>query len=124
MNNIHMIGHVGFSELKEVNDKKILNFSIALDESKKVNDEWITKTTWVPVTLFGDRAVRCSNIKKGDLLYCRGKLSIDTYTDDTGNKRKNVKVLGEYIRNLTPKKKETHANVMREVNELCEAMGI
>jgi single-strand DNA-binding protein len=73
-------GYVGTSELRTTNDgRDVLNFSVAHSEKVKGVDT----TTWVRVSVFGNRATSLSNwIVKGVHVTCIGALKISQYEKD------------------------------------------
>lgn len=63
----------------------IVNFSVAVNNNRKVGENWEKVTTWFKVTAFGKLAERVNeNVTKGSLVFCEGRLGIDW---ETGNPR-------------------------------------
>ncbi|HSW65442.1 MAG TPA: single-stranded DNA-binding protein [Dissulfurispiraceae bacterium] len=66
--------------------KPMLSFSIAVNQSYKVGNEWIDKPpVWLDVVLFGDAASKhADSFRKGDKVLVLGKLSRREWTDREG----------------------------------------
>lgn len=73
----------------------ICNFSIAVNESWKQDDEWKKKTAFVDINVWGDRGILCSErLKKGDPVLIEGKLTFEQWEKD-GQKRSKLSVTAE-----------------------------
>jgi single stranded DNA-binding protein len=56
------------------------------------------QTTWVGVTVFGDRAAELApTLKKGMQLYVTGRLSLDKWTGRDGHERTGISVAAGHI---------------------------
>ncbi len=102
LNKIQVIGRIGQVEIIATKDGgKVLKFSLATNESRKVNDVWESETTWFNCVVFGKAADWLSEkLKKGLLLYVDGKMKNNSYTNKLGEKRdfwqivtKDVKIM-------------------------------
>lgn len=82
-------GYVGNADLRTTNDgKPVLNFSVAHSEKPKGGEE---KTTWVRVSVFGNRAEALSNwIVKGAHVTAVGALRVGLYESRDGKTTLNV----------------------------------
>lgn len=78
---IQIIGHVGKdAEVKDVNGKKVINFSVAHTEKYKDNQgNQQEKTTWVDCAKWGDQTAVAQYIKKGGQVYVEGMPEIRTW---------------------------------------------
>jgi single-strand DNA-binding protein len=77
VNKVILIGRLGQDpEIKNVNGKKVANFSIATTESyKDKNGQKVENTEWHNIVIWGGLAdVVESYVHKGDQLYLEGKL--------------------------------------------------
>ena len=82
MNNVNLLGRISTDlNIRESNNKKILNFSIAINDNKD-------KASFIPVVAFDSVAENISKYqKKGNQIGVSGFLQDNTYTDKEGNKR-------------------------------------
>lgn len=77
-------------------------FSVAYDNGKDKNGEKIS--CFVDCITFGKSAQNAKlYLKKGDLIYIDGNLSVTTYEGKDGIKRKGVSILVNMFRILTPR---------------------
>jgi len=80
LNEIAIIGNLGADpEIRTVGDRKVANFSVATSE------KWATgeRTDWHRVAVWGKLAdVVEQYVKKGDRLYCKGRMEYGTYEKD------------------------------------------
>lgn len=60
----------------------VCKFSVANSRSFKQGDEWKEKTSWFNVVVFGDEALRTSQLKKGELVLVDGRVEIQKGNDD------------------------------------------
>ena len=79
LNDVKIIGNVGSLDLGE----KHTHLSIAINESYKPKDseEWVDKTAWINVVMFGmsKDKVEKQGIQKGDTILIMGKLDSSEY---------------------------------------------
>ena len=92
MNNVNLLGRISTElNLKEINNKKILNFSIAINDIKD-------KTSFIPITAFDTLAENISKYqKKGNQIAISGFLQDNNYTDKDGNKRYSLNVVASRV---------------------------
>lgn len=84
----------------------IATLSVGASYRTKEDDEWVEKTDWVRVTLFGQKAEYAEQyIEKGHLVYIEGPQKTRSYEDSEGNTRYST---------------ETHANVMNHYGRLAK----
>ena len=60
----------------------ICKLAVAINESRKVNNEWKTETSFLDVTCFDKTAERAAQMTKGDGIYVEGKLKQETWEKD------------------------------------------
>ncbi len=66
------------------------------DRRKNANGEWVEETTFVDVTLWGRTAeVACEYLTKGSPVLIEGRLKLDTWEGNDGQKRSKLRVTGE-----------------------------
>ncbi len=64
------------------------------DRRKNANGEWIEETTFVDVTLWGRTAEIASEyLSKGSPTFIEGRLKLDTWETNDGQKRSKLKVI-------------------------------
>ena len=82
---VDFVGHIGSdAEIKEFNGKRYIAFTVATSERfKDAQGNTVSRTTWVSCLKPGDGAV-VNYLKKGTQVYCRGNLSVKTYTGKNG----------------------------------------
>lgn len=98
MNNVTtLIGRLGDKPTcRNLNDGRVANLSIATDDGYKGRDgNWVKRTTWHRVTVFGNKSVDYieANYGKGDLIQFSGRLSY-SQTERDGVKYNNVELIG------------------------------
>ncbi len=71
------------------------------DRRKSANGEWVDETTFVDVTLWGRTAeVAGEYLTKGSPLLVEGRLKLDSWETQDGQKRSKLKVVGERMQLL------------------------
>lgn len=82
---VDFVGYIGSdAEIKEFNGKRYIAFNVATSERfKDAQGNPVSRTTWVSCLKPGDGAV-VNYLKKGTQVYCRGNLSVKTYTGRNG----------------------------------------
>lgn len=82
---VEFVGHIGAdAEIKDFNGKRYIAFNVATSERfKDAQGNPVSRTTWVSCLKPGEGSV-VNYLKKGTLVYCRGNLSVRTYTGRNG----------------------------------------
>ena len=71
------------------------------DRRKNASGEWVEETTFVDVTLWGRTAEVVSEyLSKGSPILIEGRLKLDTWETNDGQKRSKLKVIGERMQML------------------------
>ncbi|MFO0911907.1 MAG: single-stranded DNA-binding protein [Pirellulales bacterium] len=71
------------------------------DRRKSATGEWIDETTFVDVTLWGRTAeVAGQYLSKGSPVFVEGRLKLDSWETNDGQKRSKLRVVGERMRLL------------------------
>lgn len=100
MNKVELIGRLGFDAKQSFTrtGKLALNFSLAVDDSKKTDKGWErVGTNWINVTYFCNPEDGAPALKKGALVYVFGKLQVRQFTDRDGVKKYATSVLAKEI---------------------------
>lgn len=96
LNKVMVIGNVGHEPkiFSFQNGKKKASFSVACSNRyRDANGEQKEQTTWVNCTAFGGLAEVIENyVSKGSQLFVEGKLSVNNFTDQQGNKKSVTEV--------------------------------
>ena len=110
LNKVMLIGNLGADpEVKETSGGTVAKIRLATTEAIKRKDksEWEEITTWHNVTLFNKNAKFCKEyLKKGACVYVEAKLRNDKWTDDKGNDRYGIDIIGHSIQGVGNYKKE------------------
>jgi len=83
--------------------QSVAKFDIAVNRRYKDNTsgEWKDDTVFVPVVVWGPAAERCKDrLKKGSPVHVEGRLSLNEWTDKTGQKRKTMEVISRRLQFL------------------------
>ena len=121
-NNIAISGNVGQdSELKDVNDNKVLNFNVGSNVPIKTDDGYKDKPIWYQVALWGKKGENLEEyIKKGTPLTVFGEITDAVGYVDKANiaqtsirvKAHNIKLHGSKSNGEAPKE-----NTSSEIND-------
>lgn len=97
------------SELRSANNgTAILNFSVAVNDRRKVGEEWQDVPNYIDCVVFGPRAVSLHNLlKKGDKVAIDGKLRWSSWETKEGSKRSKLEVVVDEMELMSaPKQKQ------------------
>lgn len=77
----------------------ILNFSVAVNHSRKVDGEWVDEPNFIDVVAFGDLADNVSeSLEKGNRVSVTGRLQQRSWEDkETGAKRSKIEVVAASV---------------------------
>ena len=71
------------------------------DRRKNASGEWVDETTFIDVTLWARQAeVACEYLSKGSSVLIEGRLKLDSWENNEGQKRSKLKVIGERMQML------------------------
>lgn len=89
-----VIGNLGKdAEVKKLNEKEFVSFSVAHTEYTKNNDGTKSENTiWVSVLWYGNGGNLLNYLKKGAKVFVRGNLSTRIYTDSNNKSHSIVNV--------------------------------
>ena len=117
INEVRISGNVGKLDFKETTKTAVLNISVACNQNRKVNDEWVTDTDWFNVTTFGDTAERLNDrLKIGDTILVSGRLKTNTYEVE-GEKRKSTNIMAYSVDVLQAKADRPNQSQQEEDND-------
>ncbi|QEK37923.1 single-stranded DNA-binding protein [Candidatus Cytomitobacter indipagum] len=97
VNMVMIIGNLGNDpEVRDGKGTKIAKFSVATSEEwmNKESGKKFSRTDWHRVAVFNPQLVDIASkyLKKGSLVYIRGRLRPSSWVDDAGQKRTTVEV--------------------------------
>jgi single-strand DNA-binding protein len=79
----------------------VTDIRLAVNDRRKRGDEWVDETTFLDVTLWGRQAeVAGEYLSKGSPVLIEGRLQLDTWETNEGEKRSKLKVVGERMQML------------------------
>jgi single-strand DNA-binding protein len=105
-NKVIMLGNITRDiELSYTNSgMAIANFGIALNNRRKTQNGYEDKAVFVDVKAFGKTGEAIANhFSKGSKIYIEGKLELDQWTDQAGNKRSKLYVIADNFEFVLPK---------------------
>lgn len=82
---LQIIGNLGKDAIiNTVNNKTVINFSVAHTEKFRSNDEWKTKTTWVECSYWTDKTGIAPYLKKGTQVFVEGSPEVREFKRNDG----------------------------------------
>ena len=104
-NSVILVGRLTRDPLVRFTPKgqAVASFDIAVIRRYKdsTSGEWKDDTCFVPIVVWGPSAERCRDrLKKGSPVHVEGRLSMDEWTDKTGQKRKTMQVISRRLQVL------------------------
>lgn len=100
MNTVTIFGNLGADpEIRNTaNGLVVANLSLATNERKKENGEWVDHTEWHRVTVFGKQAEVCGKfLTKGSKVLVQGKLRTRKFQDKNGQDRWSTEILADSV---------------------------
>ena len=86
------------AELKQTSGGALVKMRIAVNDRRKVNDQWTDVANYVDVIMFGTRAESVSRfLTKGKQVGIDGRLRMDEWTSEDGQKRSKLEVYADNI---------------------------
>lgn len=119
VNKVILVGTVGKDpEIRNTQNSKVANFSLATNESyKDKNGEKKTVTEWHSIVIWGKLAdVVEKYVKKGNHLYIEGKLSTRSWDDNNGIKRYVTEVI-VYAMTMLPSAQKAGEGQQEKIQE-------
>lgn len=110
INKVILLGNLGHDvSYREFENGQVAQFSVATTEKgykTKDGKDIPDKTEWHNVVLSGGLAkVAKDYLKKGDKVYIEGKIRTRKYTNQAGEEKQIVEIVGTSMELLTPKPK-------------------
>ena len=110
INKVILLGNLGHDvSYREFENGQVAQFSVATTEKgykTKDGKDIPDKTEWHNVVLVGGLAkVAKDYLKKGDKVYIEGKIRTRKYTNQSGEEKQIVEIVGTSMELLTPKPK-------------------
>lgn len=115
-----LIGNLGKdAEIKTFdNGNSVANFSLATSENyKDKSGEWLQKTEWHNIAVWGNQADRAAKLTKGTTLYVEGKLSTRKWQDKNGNDRRTTEIVASYFRVINRSENTNSSNTAKNEPE-------
>lgn len=100
MNRIVIVGRLGQDpELRQAkNGTAWCSMSVATNRSRREGEQWIEETDWHDVKVFGEDAERSHRrLRKGSVVAVDGSLVYETWTDDSGVRRRKPKIIATRV---------------------------
>ena len=112
MNQVILVGRiVDEPTVKEVNNKKVSNITLAVQRPYKNNDG-IYETDFIDCSLWNATAETTAEYcKKGDLIGIKGRVQTDSYENSDGKKQKTMRVVAEKVTFLSSKSKDIEEEI-------------
>jgi single-strand DNA-binding protein len=86
------------AELKQTSGGALVKMRIAVNDRRKVNDQWTDVANFIDVIMFGTRAESVSRfLVKGKQVGIDGRLRMDEWTSEDGQKRSKLEVYADNI---------------------------
>jgi single-strand DNA-binding protein len=105
VNEVHIIGRLGKDpELRFTpSQKAVCNFTVATDDGSSKDNQ----TEWFSVVVWEKTAETCQMyLKKGKLVYVRGRLQTRSWETKDGTKAYKTEVIADRVKFLSPKEEE------------------
>jgi len=97
------------------NDKRVVNFTIAINDSFKRNGAWEKKTTFIRCAYWLGTGI-ATYLRKGDLVEVAGHLSQDVYLDKQGQPKASINF---HVNNI-----KLHGGTHRQAASLSAAPAV
>lgn len=118
---VTLIGRIS-KDVEPAKAQGAMAFSVAYDNGKDKNGEKIS--CFVDCITFGKTAQNAKlYLKKGDLIYIDGNLSVTTYEGKDGIKRKGVSILINMFRILSPRDAQKAFKQVKELPQVDVPAG-
>jgi len=103
LNQCNFIGNLGRDpEMRYMtNGKAVVNFTLAVNESRTKDGQKQERTEWVRVTVYDKLAEVCAKyLSKGKPCFISGKMQTRQWDDKDGNKRSTTEIIAHTIQML------------------------
>lgn len=86
------------AELVQTKGGALVKMRLAVNDRRKVNDQWTDVANFVDVKMFGSRVESLSRfLVKGKAIGVDGKLRMDEWTTEDGQKRSKLEIVADDI---------------------------
>lgn len=76
----------------------VANFSVAVNERRKINGEWQDHCEWISCVAWGKTAEACGNyLKKGSQVHVIGRIQTRKWDDKNGNTRYTTEIVADDV---------------------------
>lgn len=100
MNIINVSGRIGTDpEVRfTANQKKVVDFRLAVTRRKKVGDAWEDETNWMTIVCYGYMADDAEvTLAKGDNIQVAGRINVREWEGQDGGKRTATEIVADEI---------------------------
>jgi single-strand DNA-binding protein len=114
LNQVTLIGNLTRDvEIRQIgNGTSVAEIGLAVNYRVKKGDEWVEEPCFVDVTVWGKTAEYASEyLSKGSSVSVEGRLKLDSWEQDDGQKRSKLKVVAERLQGLGAPKQQGAATV-------------
>lgn len=115
INRIVVVGRLGADpELRQAKTgSPWCTLSLATNRSRREGDAWVEETDWHDVRVFGDDASFChERLAKGSVVAVDGTLVYDAWTDESGKRRRNPRIVATRVQALSALKPVANAHAV------------
>ncbi len=93
-----VIGHLGQNaKVNKVEDRLVINFSVAHTERIKINEAYQERTQWIACSYWTDKTKVAEYLTQGRLILVEGVPSINSYANKEGVKLTSLNLRVEHI---------------------------
>ena len=104
VNKVILVGNLGKDpEMRNTSSQlPVCNFSLATGERKKEGGQWVDRTEWHNVVVFGRVAENCSQyLSKGSQVYIEGRIQTRKWQDKEGQNRYTTEIVANVVQFLS-----------------------
>jgi single-strand DNA-binding protein len=84
------------------NGTAVCSFGLAVNRKYKQGDEWKEDVCFVDITVWGKQAENCAEyLSKGSAAFIDGRLHLNSWTTESGEKRSKLEVVAENVQFLS-----------------------
>jgi single-strand DNA-binding protein len=109
LNKAMIIGNLGRDpEMRYTpNGQAVTQFTVAVNRSYRVGEEWKEETEWFRVVAWAQLAERTAeHLRKGNKVYVEGRLQTRSWEDKDGQKRYTTELVANQVTSLQPRTRE------------------
>ena len=112
LNKAMIIGNLGRDpEMRYTpNGQAVTQFTVAVNRSYRVGEEWKEETEWFRVVAWAQLAERTAeHLRKGHKVYVEGRLQTRSWEDKDGQKRYTTELVANQVTSLQPRNRDDAA---------------